>query len=200
MKKFKSEINEYCQKHNLIVEYITLKNNNEFISKLCIKGIKDNFIGNGLNIKSAEENASEKAYNYISKMKIETKIYDPNSIKLLMIDLENCAGEFFKNVDKVKDWNILGFSKKNLFLDFKYPIIRTESTRKDASDIAIIIKLSEYLRENKYSQIVILSRDHFAETTIECFNDKNLWQYGDSVKDNKNYTKIKCIKMIDELF
>lgn len=197
MKKFKSQINEYCQKNNLTLEYITIKNNNQFISNLSIKDIKNTFIGNGLNIKTAEENAAENAYNYITKIQIET--FNPNSSKLLMIDLENCAGEFLKNSYKLKDWNILGFSKKNLFLDFKYPILRTESTRKDASDIAIIIKLNEYLRENKYSEIVILSRDHFAETTVECFNDKNLCALG-SLRDWQNNTKLKCIKMIDELF
>lgn len=189
MKKYKSQINEYCQKNNLTIDYVTSKDKNEFISKLKIKGIQEIFMGNGLNIKTSEENASENAYNYISKMKIET--FDPKSNKLLIIDLENCAGEFLKNIEKFREWNIIGFCKKNLFLDFKYPIIRTESTRKDAADIAIIIKLTEYLRENKYLEIIILSRDHFAETTVECFNDKNLWNYN---------TNLKNIKTINELF
>ena len=79
MKKYKSQINEYCQKNNLLFEYLTIKDKQEFITKLKINGIQEFFTGNGLNIKTAEEIAAEKAFNYISKIKVE--IFDPNSNK-----------------------------------------------------------------------------------------------------------------------
>lgn len=118
----------------------------------------------------------------VARIALENLTHKPEpSIKIssntvLLVDVEN-QGDIYKYANEIPDdVHIVIFGSKGgpviECIKRKLPgaeIVEIPSTRKNAADIGLCIRLGKYLTNINFSKYVIVTNDNFAEIIIDCF-------------------------------
>lgn len=169
-------LQEYYQKYNLSLPiYEDNGEENGMFHVIVTLHNGGVFPGTGKNKKAAKMEAARMAFESIESSKININ-YDVSTY--LAVDVEN-IGNCFKDLERIR---LSGSIKVGLYyseswvsqlpktgpaLSVPFEIVKIPSSRKDASDIGMIMSLTQIAMKNEYSQIVIWTKDHYGSVVKE---------------------------------
>lgn len=181
-KNYKNILLEHCQKNKIEFPLLCSKNIGQkphlpiWYSMTDFNG--ESFEGEVKKTKiDAEQSLCQKILEGISlpieKNSLLKKVKLSKNIALI-VDLENNFNyESMENIYATyENLHMIGICSRNLNLkkepSFEKMVVK--SIAKDSADIAIVIKIIQLIINQKFDQIVLLTRDHFGKTLEEVVN------------------------------
>lgn len=164
----KSQIARWCAKNKCPVVYelvsqTGLAHDKEYISRVTIN---DKSVIGKTPKKRIKDSEQEAAREYIEQFGFEvesTAMFDIDEDTCYYIDLENCADLDLTHFNHYVTVASAASSKSIL----KRSTHITSCTRADAADVALIVKLTGDIINNRYSSYAVVSRDKLLFTAVE---------------------------------
>lgn len=188
-KNYRNKLQEYCDKHklphpNINITYLYENKNTYFISNCVYDGIEF-FSPKYIRKNDSVYDVCQSVYEFlISKSCVKQKYQDTlQSIPFkscIIIDLENRPKMLEKCIEVFSDTqnlNVIAVCssnfKKNIqtSLPNNFILKQVKCSLSDSADISIIIMISNFIINNIYDKIFIVSHDHFANTLINVVDE-----------------------------
>jgi hypothetical protein len=216
---FKNQLQEYFQKRKLPNPTYSYENMStvshlpEFVSTVTLHNGKS-FAGKPASKKTlADQNAAEKALKYVHKHKDKLRVKNPDFKHLKELNKRVCIFILvdYDNIHNIEPLNylckntkVILFSKENNPLlakleSKKFEIEITDSTRKDAVDILLILYISRFVIQHetddeRTKHVFVVTNDHFGDTLVEVINKQGGF-YGEC----PNFVQLESSRIPKEL-
>ena len=195
----KNKLQEFCQKHKLLLPKYIPTYDNGFISSVTITYNENTYHTKG-NVctkkKAAELSAATMMLGVIHKIKQEQiKTYTTVNIVYVLVDIENIhMGDFFESRRFDEYFCFIGFATENhpsinIAPSQLLSIKTIKSDRRDAADILMIGYVANMIDEDH--DIIIVTGDHFGPGLVD---------YIHTINPKINAQSIKTMDQLSDYF
>lgn len=181
----KNKLQEYCHKNGLSLPiYSSCReggSDHEPVFRAILTVANQTFEGKGSNKKEAEKNAAKKAYQsiYDAPRSVRPKLKKARPKTCILIDLENKPKIIPRLRNSVFGADIWGFASpdhptllSSRSMDIPdVNLVEVPCTRKNGSDVGLILMCGAFLFNNRYHNFIIVSSDSFGYALADCLNN-----------------------------